>query len=130
MAKPNNWEDARKELTVELGREPKSDEIQNRMLQCDLDDNNKIGDIKMKIIRTAKYKDKLKGGKGDTKAPSDFPKKDIEKGHRVEFEHTNDPDTAKEIAIDHLEEHPDYYVGLKHMEETLTEIEERAKKKK
>ena len=83
----------------------------------------------MRIIRTAKYKDKLKGGKGDKKTPSDFPKKDIEKGHLVEFEHTDDPDTAREISIDHLEEHPDYYVGLDYMEKALTEIENRAKKK-
>lgn len=83
----------------------------------------------MKIIRTAKYRDQLNGGKADKKIPSDFPKKDIEKGHRVEFEHTNDPNIAKEIAIDHLEEHKDYYAGLEHMENALKEIEERAKKK-
>jgi len=84
----------------------------------------------MKIIRTAKYQDKLDGGKSDKKTPSDFPKEDVEKGYRVEFEHTDDADTAKEITIDHLEEHDDYYVGLEHMENALKEIEERAKKKK
>ena len=84
----------------------------------------------MKIIRTAKYQDKLDGGKSDKKTPSDFSKKDVEKGHRVEFEHTDDPNIAKEIAMDHLEEHVDYYVGLEHMEDCLKEIEERAKKKK
>jgi hypothetical protein len=84
----------------------------------------------MKIFKTAKYKDKLKGGNADKKTPSDFPKKDIEKGHNVEFEHTNDPEIAKEISMDHLEEHPDYYVGLDYMEKALTEIEKRNKKKK
>lgn len=83
----------------------------------------------MKIIRTAKYRDKLDGGKSDKKTPSDFPKEDVEKGHRVEFEHSNDPDIAREISMDHLEEHKDYYVGLEYMEKCLKEIEERAKKK-
>jgi len=27
--------------------------------------------------------------------------------------------------MDHLEEHPDYYSGLKHMENLLTELEKR-----
>lgn len=83
----------------------------------------------MKIIRTAKYRDKLKGGISDDKVPSDFSKKDIERGVSVELEHTNDPDLAKEIAIDHLDEHKDYYISLEHMENALKEIEERAKKK-
>ena len=83
----------------------------------------------MKIIKTSKYKDKIEGGKSDKKVPSDFPKKDIEKGIHVEKEHTNDPDLAKEITMDHLKEHKDYYIGLKHMENALKEIEERAKKK-
>lgn len=81
----------------------------------------------MKIIKTAKYKDKLKGGKADNKTPEDFNKKDVEEGKTVEFEHTNDPDTAREIAIDHLEEYDDYYVGLKHMENCLKEIKKRKK---
>ena len=51
----------------------------------------------------------------------------IEKGKKVEYEHTDDPDTAREIAIDHLEEHQDYYVGLEHMENMLSDVEKREK---
>jgi len=72
-----------------------------------------------------KWKNKIPGGNADKKVPSDFPKEDVEKGHLVEFEHTNNPDIAKEITMDHLEEHPDYYSGLKHMENLLTELEKR-----
>jgi len=82
----------------------------------------------MKIIKTAKWKDKLPGGLADSTKPSDYEKTQVERGKEVEFEHTSDPDIAREIAIDHLEEHDDYYVGLEHMEKALEEIEERAKK--
>ncbi len=76
----------------------------------------------MKIIKTSKYKDRLKGGLGDRKTPKDFNDIDVEIGKSVEFEHTNDPGTAKEIAIDHLGEHKDYYndkKGLPAMEKKL-----------
>ena len=84
----------------------------------------------MNWFKVSKYKDRLKGGKADKKVPSDFSKEDIEKGHAVEFEHTDDPDIAKEITIDHLEEHKDYYIGLEHMENMLSNIEKRRKKEK
>ena len=83
----------------------------------------------MKVIKTSKYRDKLKGGLADKKTPDDFDENDVEIGKTVEFEHTDAADTAREIAMDHLEEHKDYYVGLEHMEKCLEEIEERAKKK-
>ena len=35
---------------------------------------------------------------------------------KVEMEHTNDPDIAREIAMDHLTEDPDYYKKLEVME--------------
>lgn len=62
----------------------------------------------MKIIRTAKWVDKLPGGLADGKTPSDYCKQQLEKGTRVEMEHTDDPEIAKEIAMDHLEESEDY----------------------
>lgn len=34
------------------------------------------------------------------------------KGVNVELEHTNDEDTAREIALDHLSENPEYYTKL------------------
>ena len=79
--------------------------------------------------KISKYRDKLRGGLDDNKTPSDFNKEDVERGRIVEREHSDDPDIAREISMDHLEEHPDYYVGLKHMEDMLSEIEKRKKSK-
>ena len=71
-------------------------------------------------------KNKIKGGKGDKITPKkisklfDVPvsyvKKQIEKGIKVEMEHTNDVNIAKEIVLDHLTEFPDYYDRLGQME--------------
>ena len=35
--------------------------------------------------------------------------------------HTDDPEKAKEIAMDHLQEFPTYYTALKEMEKKLEE---------
>lgn len=37
-------------------------------------------------------------------------------GIEVEYEHTTDKNIAKEIALDHLNEFPDYYERLKQVE--------------
>lgn len=58
------------------------------------------------------WKDRLTGGKADDKRPEDFPEDDIEIGSKVEREHTSNPDIATEIAMDHLEEDPEYYDKL------------------
>ena len=81
----------------------------------------------MKIFKTAKWYDKLKGGKADGKEPDDFDKDQLEKGKNVEKEHTTDEDTATEIAMDHLEESDDkkdkkggkYYDKLDDMEKEI-----------
>lgn len=62
-------------------------------------------------------KDELKGGLADKNKPSDFDKKQLEMGIKVEMEHTDDKKLAREIAMDHLKEIPDYYTRLKDMEE-------------
>jgi hypothetical protein len=41
----------------------------------------------------------------------------IEKGMKVELEHTSDLDKARQVAIDHLVEFPDYYDRLQKMED-------------
>lgn len=43
--------------------------------------------------------------------------KQLDKGIKVEMEHTDDRQTAKEIAMDHLAEDPNYYTKLKRIEE-------------
>ncbi len=74
-----------------------------------------------------KWKENIPGGNADGKKYSDYEKSQIEVGKKIEFEHTDDPDIAKEIAMDHLEEHKDYYIGLEHMENMLKDIEKRQK---
>lgn len=64
-------------------------------------------------------KDKIKGGYGDNKPDSMFDKKQLEKGIKVEMEHTNDKRIATEIAKDHLSEFQDYYKELEKMENKL-----------
>ena len=80
---------------------------------------------------------KLKGGKADGMSLEDIARKHsvfigtIEKelriGKRVEMEHSDDPNKAEEVAMDHLVELPDYYTRLGHMEkegETALEAKE------
>jgi len=76
-----------------------------------------------------KWKDKIPGGRADGKTPADFERSQVEKGKEVEYEHTDDPDTAREIAMDHLDEHGEYYTLLEHMEGSLKDLEKREKKK-
>lgn len=70
---------------------------------------------------------KLVGGYADNLTPSDIAKKhgvslekiqqQIEKGIKVEREHTNNKGKEREIAMDHLSEFPDYYDNLEKMED-------------
>jgi hypothetical protein len=61
--------------------------------------------------------DRLDGGLADNKYKKIFNKKQLEKGTKVEQEHTKDKDLAEEIASDHLVEDPVYYDHLQKMEE-------------
>lgn len=45
-----------------------------------------------------------------------FINKQLESGIKIEKEHTKDPEKAREIALQHLDEIPDYYTRLKKME--------------
>jgi hypothetical protein len=76
--------------------------------------------------------DEIPGGKADGMNICDIAKhhgvnknliiKQVSKGIEVEYEHTDDPDKAREIAMDHLKEIPDYYDRLEKMEdEALSE---------
>lgn len=62
--------------------------------------------------RAFRGNDRLHGGPADKASPSDFNPKELRKGQRHEMEHTDDPQLAKEIASDHLTEHPRYYTQL------------------
>jgi len=62
------------------------------------------------------HEDKIPGGKADNSDPEDFDIDQIAKGIKVEMEHTDDPEKALEIAMDHLTELDDYYDSLDKME--------------
>ena len=55
-------------------------------------------------------------GKHNEKPDSAFPKKELAMGRKVEREHTDDYQTAENIAKDHLSEMRDYYSKLNKME--------------
>lgn len=66
--------------------------------------------------------DRIEGGRADSRQPSDFNREALLKGIKIEMEHTDDPDVALEIAMDHLAEFPNYYDearGLPAMERDL-----------
>jgi hypothetical protein len=71
------------------------------------------------LVYNQPAKDKLIGGLGDYRPDSDFDPVQLAKGIKVEMEHTNDPQVAKEIARDHLTEHSNYYIELEKMEKRL-----------
>jgi len=70
------------------------------------------------IIKAAAA-EKLKGGEADNKPDTTFPQAQLDKGMKVETEHTENKQVAKEIAKDHLEESPKYYTELDKMETKL-----------
>lgn len=69
---------------------------------------------------------KLKGGKADKMTPKDIAdkfdvttkmvKNQINKGKKIESEHTDDEEKQTEIAEDHVSEFPDYYDRIEKME--------------
>jgi len=56
--------------------------------------------------------DIIPGGKGSGTPEEKVCPKQLKVGIAVEMEHTPDPEAAKEIAIDHLVEDPEYYTKL------------------
>jgi len=68
-------------------------------------------------------KEIIEGGRADNKPDADFDPKQLEKGVKVEQEHTRDKSLAKEIAKDHLSEFPDYYDRLEKMEKQSADLE-------
>jgi hypothetical protein len=78
--------------------EPKGDEVEQLG-----QDKEQVGDM-------------LSGGLADDKSPQEFDPEQIMMGIKVEMEHTDNPMTALEIAMDHLAEFSDYYTRLEKME--------------
>ena len=71
-----------------------------------------------KFISTYKRPSTLRGGLSQGKKPSSYNQRQLKMGFDVEYhEHGGSRFTALSIAMDHLEEIPDYYTRLKKMEE-------------
>jgi hypothetical protein len=68
------------------------------------------------MLANMHWVDRLPGGYADKGPPSGVSQDQIQKGVRVEMEHTNDPRIALEIALDHLWEDRRYYDKLELME--------------
>lgn len=78
----------------------------------------------MKHLKT--FEEVIKGGLSSGMSLEDLAKKhdvdldviksELEKGINVEKEHTDNEDMAKEIAMDHLTEDPNYYTKLQSIE--------------
>ena len=83
-----------------------------------------IGTMKS-INEAAKKTNKLKGGKGDKLSPDQVNYYEFRKGWKHEMEHTDDIEVAKEIALDHLAEDPNYYTRL-----DMVELQAKKEKKK
>lgn len=62
--------------------------------------------------------DKIPGGLASGKKPEDFDQEQLAAGIKVEMEHTTNEDIAREIAMDHLSEDPNYYKKLKTIEKS------------
>jgi hypothetical protein len=84
--------------------------------------------------------EKLIGGVADNKTLKEIAEEQgkdlpftfaqLKKGIKVEMEHTNDPEKAKEIAFDHLYENLNYYIELEKMEKKLEDKPKQSEKAK
>lgn len=84
-------------------------------------------------VRTKEVKEGFKGHKSveeiakKHKVSSSSIQKQLEMGMKVEHEHTTDNDEAMDIALQHLDEIPNYYSKLKKMEKVKEEWSEKYK---
>ena len=74
----------------------------------------RLESVKERIERLSEQ-GKTSQAKGVTEA--DVDAEQLKQGIKVELEHTDNEETAKKIALDHLAEFPDYYTRLKKMED-------------
>lgn len=78
------------------------------------------------LIKQYLAENEIPNGKADNMTPEEIARKhnvpveqiekEIRTGIEIEFEHTDDKSKAREIAMDHLVEFPDYYTRLHKME--------------
>lgn len=69
-----------------------------------------------RVIPQDSFNEQIEGGNSSGHSPDEYDIDQLMKGIKVEMEHTDDPMTAFEIGMDHLQEFPDYYDRLDKME--------------
>jgi 2'-5' RNA ligase len=69
-------------------------------------------------------RDQIPGGRGDKLDERDVDPEQLRMGIEVELEHTKEREIAKEIALDHLKEDPEYYTKLKKVHKDVAEADE------
>lgn len=89
-------------------------------------DEHKFEEYVYQMLASKLKEDKIPGGKADGMTAKDIADKhkvsvekieqQIKMGIKVEMEHVDDEELSREIAMDHLEEIPDYYDRLAKME--------------
>lgn len=72
-----------------------------------------FGQALMKVAATDELMTEVQG---DERPDDMFLTRELVKGMRIEMEHTDEPEEAKEIAKDHLIEDPRYYTKLEKCE--------------
>ena len=121
-----------KELHMEItdflkkNPKPKDTEIHALAKKLGVDPHKFEEHVYMILGELLKKEDKIPGGRADKLTSKDIADKhkvsveEIEKqiamGVKVEMEHVDDKELAREISLDHLEEMPDYYTRLAKME--------------
>jgi len=105
---------------------PKDTEIHALAEKLGMDPHKFEEQVYMILGELLKKEDKIPGGRADKMTAKDIADKhkvsveEIEKqiamGVKVEMEHVDSKDLAREISLDHLEEMPDYYTRLAKME--------------
>lgn len=133
-----NLDKKMKETTDQLGKQVTT-ELNQIVTNLTKDIETKVNEIKSLIpvmpggqtqgqpqpqAADDKIEDRLKGGEADNVSEDKVNKKQLDMGQKVEMEHTDDPEIAREIARDHLaeelkegkeKEDHEYYTNLRKM---------------
>lgn len=103
----------------------------NKEVKHQGDDSTEIKGQVIKSEDSKKKDNKIEGGKGDELSEKSVCPKQLAAGIKIEMEHTKDEAKAKEIALDHLAESPNYYIkenGKNRLEELESEAKKEMKK--
>lgn len=111
-------EDNKKEILQLFDKNPNPEDSKIHALATKLNVNPHELEDEIYEILTTMLK---KVGKHRDTPVDKFDPEQIEKGKKIEREHTDDPNLTVEIAKDHLAEIPDYYTRLEKMEKEAKE---------